>query len=119
MPTREERERIEREYGDLYQAVCEVLYEEDPIGIGFGDNADEYDPEAFTILPRLADCRSAEELRTVIHEEFVRWFETLIGPDPQAPVAMPCVSTAYAQSAGDRYVRCDSWAAHSVAPSMD
>ena len=75
MPTREERERIEREYGDLYPAVCEVLYEEDPIGIGFGDNADEYDPEAFTILPRLAECRSAEELRTVIHEEFVRWFE--------------------------------------------
>jgi hypothetical protein len=44
--------------------------------INFGDNTDEYEPEVGTILPRLRDCRSADDVRKVVQEEFVRWFGT-------------------------------------------
>ena len=55
-----------------------MLFEEDPVGINFGDNTDEYDPEVRTILPRLVDCSSPDEIQTVVSEEFRRWF----GPAP-------------------------------------
>jgi hypothetical protein len=48
----------------------------DPIGIVFdNENADEYDSETGTILPRLRSCESASDVLHVVHEEFVRWFD--------------------------------------------
>lgn len=70
----ENRRRLRAEYKALYDAVSELLFRHDPIGINFGHNTDEYEPEVGTILPQLAQARSALELRRVIHEEFVRWF---------------------------------------------
>ena len=75
MPPKEERDRLKKEYGELLERVSKVLFEEDPVGLDFGDNVDEYDTEASTILPRLRGCRSAADTRTVIHEEFCRWFD--------------------------------------------
>jgi hypothetical protein len=75
MPTKDERDRLKKEYGDLFERVSKILFEEDPVGLDFGDNTDEYDTEASTILPRLRQCRSASDARTVIHEEFCRWFD--------------------------------------------
>lgn len=46
----------------------------DPMGINFEDNKDEYELETETILPRLKDCHSADEVRRMVHQEFVRWF---------------------------------------------
>ncbi len=71
----ESRRRIRVAYGDLFDATEQLLFRHDPIGINFDDNADEYDPEVETILPRLNDCRSREDVLRVVHEEFVRWFE--------------------------------------------
>jgi len=56
-------------------SVAEMLFRHDPIGINFEDNLDEYYPEARTILPKLRDCHSAQDVTSVVHEEFVRWFE--------------------------------------------
>jgi len=75
MPTEEERRKLKKEYGDLFERVSKIFFEEDPVGLNFGDNADEYDTEASTILPRLRYCRSSADTRTVIHEEFCRWFD--------------------------------------------
>jgi hypothetical protein len=33
---------IRREYGEFYDRVLQLFFESDPIGINFGDNADEY-----------------------------------------------------------------------------
>ena len=61
-----------------------LLYTRDPIGIAFGDNPDEYSPEAGTIAPRLTEARSVEDIVRVVHEEFVRWFdEETAGPASQ------------------------------------
>jgi hypothetical protein len=68
------RARLREEYRGLYAAVSAILFEEDPIGINFETNADEYEPEVGTILPRLGSCRSVADVQRVTQEEFVRWF---------------------------------------------
>lgn len=55
------------------------------MGIAFeNENADEYDPETGTILPRLENCASASDVLSMIHEEFVRWF----GADTAGPLEL-------------------------------
>jgi hypothetical protein len=58
-----------------------LLFRHDPIGINFGDNTDEYRPEAETITLRRAEATSLALVRTVVHQEFTRWFDTTAGPD--------------------------------------
>jgi hypothetical protein len=69
-----EREALKAHFGSAYDALLRLLFEDDPEGINFGDNTDEYDPEVRTILPRLADCCSIDDVQNVISEEFRRWF---------------------------------------------
>jgi hypothetical protein len=73
-----ERKRLRAQYRALYDDVASLLFRCDPIGINFESNTDEYEPEVGTILPRLRSCRSADDVRRVVHEEFVRWFDPLI-----------------------------------------
>ena len=73
---KENRRRLKKEYGRLYSVVSEILFRNDPIGINFEDNTDEYEPEAETILPRLRECSSVQDVRRVVHEEFIRWFSS-------------------------------------------
>ena len=61
--------------------VERLLYRHDPLGIAFGDNPDEYRPEAETILARLPGASSVDDVRTLVHDEFVRWFgRDIAGP---------------------------------------
>ena len=76
-----ENKRLKTEYGHLFDSVAEILFRHDPIGINFEDNLDEYEPEVRTILPRLRTCLSGEDVATVVHEEFQRWFD----PDIAGP----------------------------------
>jgi len=71
----EERRRLKKEYGTLFEEISKLLLLHDPIGISFEVNPDEYDPEVGTILPRLDTCSSAEDALNVVHQEFVRWFD--------------------------------------------
>ncbi len=78
---RQERAAIRAEYGVLFDEVSEILFEADPVGINFETNTDEYEPEVGTILPRLVECHSSTDVRRVVHEEFVRWFDAdIAGP---------------------------------------
>jgi hypothetical protein len=61
-------------YGKLFDEVSALLFRHDPIGINFDTNADEYDPEARTILLRLSECGSEADVLRVVLEEFRRWF---------------------------------------------
>ncbi len=65
---------MKAEYRQLLDEVQSLLFRHDPVGINFGFNTDEYDPEVGTILPRLRGCTCAEDVCRVAHEEFVRWF---------------------------------------------
>lgn len=66
-----------------------LLFRHDPVGIAFEDNTDEYRPEAETITLRRHEVHSVDALRTMIHEEFVRWFDPQIaGPESRyTPIA--------------------------------
>ncbi len=68
------REAIRQRHPSLFAAVSEAMFRHDPIGINFGDNRDEYDAEAGTVLPRLSGCASGDEVEKVLREEFSRWF---------------------------------------------
>jgi len=69
------RDGLQREYRVAFDRMSSILFAEDPVGINFEVNADEYEPEVRTILPRLRDCRSVDDVRRVVHEEFVKWFD--------------------------------------------
>jgi len=79
---REERQRLKKQYRGQYEYLAQLLFERDPIGINFGDNLDEYEPETGTILPRLSECTGPADLARVMHEEFVHWF----GADTAGPL---------------------------------
>ncbi len=78
----DKKKLLRQAYGDLYIDVSRLVREADPIGlIAMGAPSDEYDPEVSTILPRLRDATSADDLQRIIHEEFVYWFSTEVaGP---------------------------------------
>jgi predicted regulator of Ras-like GTPase activity (Roadblock/LC7/MglB family) len=71
---RMERQQLKTGQEALFNRLSEILFHNDPIGISFGDNTDEYEAEAGTILPRLASCQSREDVQAVVYEEFSRWF---------------------------------------------
>jgi hypothetical protein len=77
-----ERRRLKAEYGELFDKIAALLFRHDPISIGSDVPTDEYEPETGTILPRLRNCHSVDDTRKVIHEEFVRWFDSsTAGPE--------------------------------------
>ena len=69
-------------HGALYTEVSRLVREADPIRlISKGTPDDEYDPEASTILPRLREAKSPDDVQRIVHEEFVHWFTAKIaGP---------------------------------------
>ena len=69
------REMLRTAQGGAFMQLAQILFEEDPIGINFNDNTDEYEPEAGTILPRLCQCETTEQIQDLLHSEFVRWFD--------------------------------------------
>jgi hypothetical protein len=69
-----ERRRLKVEYRDLFADLAALLFELDPMGINYEINPDEYEPEVGTILPRVFEADSMEEIASVIREEFDRWF---------------------------------------------
>ena len=66
--------KLSRDYRELFAEVSAILFRHDLVGINFGGNTDEYDPEAGTILPRLRQGTTAEGVAEIVREEFVRWF---------------------------------------------
>jgi len=75
------REAVKAKHPELFSRLQKCFFEHDPIGINFEFNADEYDPEVGTVIPRLPDCQSQADVLVVVHEEFVRWFGAVTAGD--------------------------------------
>lgn len=68
--------------------LTEILFRHDPMGLAaFGAPADEYESEAETIAPRLAGVACVDDVRRVVHEEFVSWFTEDSAPPLEALTA--------------------------------
>ena len=66
----------------LAEAVARAIDDADPIGLlASGAPADEYAPEIGTILPRIPRANGVDDMVSVLHEEFSRWF----GADTAGP----------------------------------
>ena len=66
----------------LAAAIERAINDADPIGLlEGGAPADEYSPEIGTIVPRVVNAQSVDEVTAVLYEEFVRWF----GDDTAGP----------------------------------
>jgi len=72
----ERRAILKAQYRELFAELTRIFAEEDPKGLmnDDGSNADEYEGEVGTILPRLPECDSCEDVQGVILDEFNRWF---------------------------------------------
>ena len=68
------RSELRKTHGELLAAVARILFEEDPMGVNYDTNTDEYEPEAGTVIPRLKECRSATDVARIVHQECARWF---------------------------------------------
>jgi len=69
-------ERRARDRYDLLVAdVTRAINDADPVSLlEIGCPEDEYSPEVGTIVPRVAKAASPAEVRTILYEEFERWF---------------------------------------------
>ena len=66
---------------DLVDAVSQILFRADPVGINFETNKDEYEAEAETIVIGLQNAHRPEDVMALTHETFVQWFDAQIaGP---------------------------------------
>jgi hypothetical protein len=70
-------------YDLLVTAVARAVDEADPISLlAIGCPADEYSAEIDTIVPQVSKASGPGEVRQIVHEEFVRWFDARIaGPE--------------------------------------
>jgi hypothetical protein len=86
----------------LVAAVERAIDEADPIGLlEDGAPADEYATEIGTIVSRVLNAHSVEEVTTVIHEEFVRWFgDETAGPRKRTKLQRARSGRLYSNSEG-------------------
>jgi hypothetical protein len=79
----EKRKLLKNNCSELFQQVAAILFKHDPMRLDYEVNTDEYEPEAGTIITRLADCSSYLDARKMIHEEFLRWFYDDVGDEDE------------------------------------
>ncbi len=58
----------------LHLDISAVLLKYDPMKIGAAIEVDEYDLEAATILSRIKEVHTKEELTDIVFEEFESWY---------------------------------------------
>ena len=68
-----ERSELRCKYGQLFDKVSSILFEADFQGINYETNIDEYEPEVGTILPRLTQTKSVDDVALIVYEEFCKW----------------------------------------------
>jgi hypothetical protein len=66
---------LKRRYKALFAELTIAFFEVDPVGINFEENTDEYEAEVGTVLPRLTDAHSVDDVNQILREEFRFWFD--------------------------------------------
>ena len=104
--SKEGRKRLREIHATLFERVSAILFKHDPMGINFETNTDEYEPEVGTILPRLKECNSVEEARSVVREEFAYWFgEEIGGPEKNYNEIAKEIWQAWVELRGKDFIR--------------
>jgi hypothetical protein len=75
---------LRRQYLSLHRGLTDILYRYDPLGLAAtGTPRDEYEPEVSTIISRLKNANGPDDVRRIVHQEFLKWFgaEETAGPE--------------------------------------
>ena len=73
-PKAESHDRSSAQRQDVRDALRDLLLRNDPLNINYGGGVESYRPEIERITPRLSNCRCAEDVCAVIHEELCNSF---------------------------------------------
>ena len=69
------RQLAAKGYGSVFDQLRDVLYQHDPLQLGKGGNArDEYGSPTSTIVLRLEDCCTLEQVRFVLEQEMAKHY---------------------------------------------
>ena len=68
---------LRHQYLCLHRDLTELLSRHDPVGlVRLRAPSDEYEPEVSTIIPRLTNANGPDDVRKIVHQEFMNWFES-------------------------------------------
>ena len=72
---REQKNAARQRYDTLVDVVTRVINAADPLGLlALECPPDEYSPEVGTIVPRVVMAANPDEVKSILSEEFDRWF---------------------------------------------
>lgn len=78
------KQKLRLQYQSSYRGLSELLYRHDPVGLrAAGAPKEEYESEVSAIIPKLEDATGPDDVRRIVHQEFLRWFgdEQTAGPE--------------------------------------
>ncbi len=79
--SQEAEEKVRANNPALFSAISKIIFDNDPVGINFKTNTNEYDSETGTIIPRLPSCKTEDDVLLVVYQEFSKWFGAdTVGP---------------------------------------
>ena len=67
------RKRYQAHYRALHDELIDILFQLDPISVHAG-TAEQFVPEATTIMARLREARVAEDVEQIVLGELQRWY---------------------------------------------
>ena len=85
------------EFGALFDEVAGILRDADPMAaLAGGAPPDQYEPQVETILRLLRQARCADDAVVIVHESFVRWYDTAsLGTRESFANVAACIWNAY------------------------
>jgi hypothetical protein len=75
------RVRRIKERGPIFNSICEILFQCDPVGLNFDENIDEYEGEAILIEKELNKIKNINDLSEIINSIFTQQFTEKIGSE--------------------------------------
>jgi len=82
----DKRDKLRKQYPELFPKLEAIFFEYDPIGINFGSNPDEYALEVEGVLKRLPYATSQDDVHTMVYEEFCTCFDVQLAGNKSSPV---------------------------------
>ncbi|AZN37260.1 hypothetical protein [Iodobacter ciconiae] len=66
----------------LFTAICQLLFDCNPMVIPLMTEPQGYAPEVGSILRILPQCQSEDDVREVLHNVFIQWFSAEFAGSP-------------------------------------
>jgi hypothetical protein len=67
---RQQRRMLQKEYGNFYRAVSDILFRHDPMELGGKRNTGDYNPEIDVLLSRIREAQDLDGLQGLLFEIF-------------------------------------------------